>query len=125
MKRLTSTTLLLLLAACFPFGGPTRPLPGSYELERSEGGDIYWINGPDGARTGGGVLEGSVERLGWNDTYIIAYRHSTYRGDADGWMVIDVNSRSIAGPLTETELKNRRDLEEIQTLAVAEAWKRL
>jgi hypothetical protein len=125
MKSLTTTALLLLLVACFPFGGPSRSLPGPYELERSEGGDVYWINGPGGKTTAGGVLEGSVEQIGWSDKYIIAYRHSTFRGDPDGWMVIDVKSRRIVGPLGEAELKQNRELQPIHAVAVAEAWKRL
>jgi len=50
---------------------------------------------------GGGVLEGGVEKIGWNDQYIVALRHATFRGDPDGWMKIDVHTKQITGPISE------------------------
>ena len=34
--------------------------------------------------------------------FIFARRYATYRGDPDGWMIIDVNKRSMTGPISET-----------------------
>lgn len=115
-----------LFVACFPFGGETKGLPGPYSLEESEDHEVFWLHGPnEPENSGGGVLEGIVLQLGWNDEYILAYRYSTFRGDPDGWMVIDVKGRSLAGPFTEQQIKLRPELRTIHVYPVKEAWKKL
>ena len=114
----------LLLSACFPFEGGSRDLPGPYELERSEDGETFWVNGPGAESDGGGILHGAVTQVGWSQNHIVAYRKSTFRGDPDGWMVIDVEKQTVAGPLSDVELRKVVDIQGITLQPATEAWKR-
>jgi hypothetical protein len=61
---------------------PSKPLVGDFRLEP------------------GRVLAGTIERIGWNDKYIVAWR-SAMSGDVQsGWMIIDVKTGASEGPPT-------------------------
>jgi len=74
-------------------------------------------------KSGGGCIEGTVEEIGWTNGLIFARRYATYRGDPDGWMIIDVNKQSMSGPLSEAEFRGRWP--NVQTLPPQKAWKKL
>lgn len=125
-KRLAISLLclpVLILAGC----GNERTVAGSFQLELFEDGTTYYLHkrGIDDSAEGGSVIGGTVVRLGWNSRYIAAERHSIYRGDPDGWMIIDVQSGAIIGPFTDAEFRAKPETHGIQIYEVAEAWKRL
>jgi hypothetical protein len=91
-------------------------------LERAEDG-TYQIVTPD-HEDGGGVLEGTVEELAWSSELILARRHSTFRGDPDGWMVIDVATGAVRGPLSKEELQADPKLSKMTPESPANVWKR-
>ena len=95
---------------------------GLLRLELFESGD-YYLEKAGVEETGGGCIEGTVEEIGWTNGFIFARRHATYRGDPDGWMIIDVNKQSMTGPLSETEF--RAKYHGVQTLLPENAWKKL
>lgn len=119
---------LLLLLALFMAGcGSERTVAGAFRLEQWEDGQKYYLHkrGHDDSSEGGSIIGGIVLRLGWSGRYIVAERHSIYRGDADGWMIIDVQSGAISGPFTETQFRVRPEAQGIQIYEASEAWKKL
>jgi len=124
-----ATTLLVvmvMMCGCFAFGPKSKDLPGDYLLVQWEDGKSYYIGERGEKLQGGGVAGGTVERLGWDDRYIVAWRHSTFRGDPDGWMVIDTREHQVSGAWSDEELLRRSDetpaLKAIKPLSVSEAW---
>jgi hypothetical protein len=75
----------------------------------------------------GGVLAGAIEQLGWKGEYILAWRRAI-RGRS-GWMVVNVATRSVTGPLSDEELAEARKgveaLRDIEVYPVKDAWGRL
>jgi len=126
--RLTLPLLLLCVVASLLTGcGNERTVAGAFRLELFEDGTTYYLHkhGQDDSSKGGSVIEGTVLRLGWSSRFIVAERHSIYRGDPDGWMIIDVQSGAMSGPFTATELRTHPETQGIQIYEVREAWKRL
>ena len=107
---------------------PTKDLPGGYHLVLFESSSYYIDRG--GVRHGG-VLGGTISQLGWTDRYIVAWRnvwlwHKV--GDGVGWMIIDVTSGAIEGPLSPEEFeahRRKKGLRDIQIYPAEDAWKRL
>ena len=95
---------------------------GNYNLEQFEGG-LYYIQRSGHRKDGGGYLDGTVEYLGWTDKEIFVKRRSTWRGDPDGWMVIDFQSDTVRGPFSEEAFRGRYPKAIVVT--PAEGWKRL
>ena len=107
---------------------PTKRLPGPYSLVQFDGERYYVVK--EGVKFGGGgVLQGSVGALGWNDRYIVGKRFAMRSDLRSGWMIIDVQTSEIKGPFTEDEFAEavRQDssLASIKIWPVAEAWKKL
>ena len=115
--------LVLLISGC----EQQHTIAGDYRLEQFEDGKTYYLHkrGHDDSPEGGSIIGGIVLRLGWSSRYILAERHSIYRGDPDGWMIIDVQSGAMTGPFAYTEFLARPEAHGIQVYQVDEAWKRL
>lgn len=119
MRYLPPVLLLLSAVAC---NQSQRTVMGPYRLELFESGKFY-LEKAGAPETGGGCIGGTVEQIGWTNGFIFAKRHSTYRGDPDGWMIIDTAKQSIVGPLSETAF--RQKYPDVQTLSPEGAWKSL
>lgn len=125
MRIVAFMMLLLCAAGCMdqdPLNLSQRKVAGPYMLERFEGGKFY-LQKKGTNQDGGGFIEGTVEEIGWTNGFIFAKRYATFRGDPDGWMIIDVAKQSIAGPLTDAEFKQRYS--GVQTFLPEDAWKKL
>jgi hypothetical protein len=120
-------SLLLLLVLLISGCEQQHTVAGDYRLEQFEDGQTYYLHkrGHDDSSEGGSIIGGIVLRLGWSSRYIVAERHSIYRGDPDGWMIIDVQSAAMSGPFTEAEFRARPEAQGIQVYQVSEAWKKL
>jgi hypothetical protein len=105
-----------------PLNLSQRKVAGRYRLERFESGKFY-LQKTGTSQDIGGCIEGTVEEIGWTNGFIFAKRYATYRGDPDGWMVIDIRGESMSGPLPEGEF--RKKYPAVQTLGPEEAWKKL
>jgi hypothetical protein len=124
------TTILLaamvMMCGCLAFGPKSKDLPGDYRLVQWEDGNSYYIGKRGEKLQGGGVAGGTIERLGWNDRYIVAWRHSTFQGDPDGWMVIDTRENRVSGPWSDEDLTKRSDeipaLRTIKPRSTSEQW---
>jgi len=98
---LISLALLMLMLGC---GSNRMLVAGSYYLERfSENGRFYLRQRGD--RSNGGVFDGHLLQIGANQDIVIAYVKRLYRGDPDGWYMLNARTGKVSGPLTECELR--------------------
>jgi hypothetical protein len=127
--RITTSIVVMLLmglsAACGhnPFQQTYKHIAGAFYLMRWEDGKTYYIVDESHLKDneiGGGVLDGTALRLGWNDQYLVAKRYATFRGDQDGWMVIDLTSKKMAGPVGDSEEAKR--FPDLKLMSPSEAW---
>jgi hypothetical protein len=118
MRYLALLIVLVCVAGCNP---NQRKVDGPYRLEPFEG--KFYLEKAGAEETGGGCIEGTVQEIGWTNGFIFAKRYANYRGDPDGWMVIDVTKQSMIGPLPEAEF--RQKYPGVQTLSPEAAWKKL
>jgi hypothetical protein len=91
------------------FNRSTRELPSGYCLELDREFAHYRVQDCSGRRDvveGVGVVEGMVESIGWNEQAIVAWRSSCC-GDGDGFVIIDVVTDKIEGPVSQEELEGR------------------
>ena len=125
MRAAAYITLLLCAIGCMdqdPLNLSQRRVAGSYMLEHFESGEFYLrIKGSD--RSGGGCIEGTVEAIGWTNGFIYANRRALSQVDPDGWMIIDVAKKSMVGPLSDAEFKQKYP--GVQTFPPEGAWKKL
>lgn len=131
MIRLRTARLVLMLlcsagttVACDqdPFGQTERTVAGRYSLNRWESG-AYYLDDRDAPQSGSGAIDGVVKRLGWNRRWILAER-SGLTGD-DGWMVVDVANKRVAGPFPLEAIKKRPELASLVTYRADSAWDHL
>jgi hypothetical protein len=106
-----------------PFGLNTRTIAGKYGLERAD--ENYFLIDDDHPDAVGGVVEGVVLSIGWDRQRIVVERHSIFRGDPDGVMVIDLADGKIRGPLTREAVAADPELQGIKLLPPADAWQSL
>jgi len=130
MKRLLALLALVLalsvvFSGCFPFGVQQRKIAGDFSLEQWEDSTTYYLRKRGADNSGGGVIEGTVDRIGWSERYIVVKRRSLFRGDPDGWMIIDLKSKVIVGPFSDADFSVRSQSKNIETFAPGEAWKKL
>ncbi len=118
--------LYLTLAGCDVdlFGTDAHPVIGPYKLLVWEGGKYSLITD---VRDGCGVLGGTVTRIGWNDRVILAEQETCGAwGARSGWMVVDVKTRAIEGPIDPATIAKRPDLPAagIKVISAEVAWKK-
>lgn len=116
-------SIVIASAGC----GQQRKVAGAYRLEQWEDGKTYYLHqrGHDDSSEGGSVIGGTVIRIGWSSRYILADRLSIYRGDPDGWMIIDVQAGTMSGPFTEKDFLARPEAQGVKIYKADEAWKSL
>ncbi|MDY6839822.1 MAG: hypothetical protein SWH78_17830 [Thermodesulfobacteriota bacterium] len=118
-------SVTLIIYGCFPFGNQERTIAGDYRLVQFEDGETYYIYAEGQNKPGGGVIDGTVKRIGWNYRYIIVWQHSNFRGDPDGWMIINHQNRTIKGPFSDQEIAGRKEISSIDTMSPEVAWEKL
>src|SRR5205085_10236547 len=94
--------LMIVLLGVLGCDQSQRKVAGPYRLEQFESGKFY-LEKAGLPESGGGCIEGTVEEIGWTNGFIFARRYATYRGDPDGWMIIDDTKQSMLGPLSDSE----------------------
>lgn len=110
IRRIIVLTLVMsaAIAACSDdnFGSDCRSMPGSgYSLCRDANGPtVYYVESAGKSPSGGGLIHGTVKTIGWSDSVIVASRISTFRGDPDGYMVINLATKKVEGPFTGDEI---------------------
>jgi hypothetical protein len=122
---LAAAACAVLVSGCFWFGNEDRRILGSYRLEQWEDGATYYLVKRGAADSGGGVIEGTVIEIGWNDRYILVNRHANARSDSDGWMYIDSESGKLVGPDPKLNIRSRPEILGIQVYSAKVAWGKL
>lgn len=130
MRQLCGTILAAFLA--FTLGGCSdafsffgcRTIAQSFCLEQWEDGETYYLSGPIG-QDRQNIIEGTVTSIGWNERYILVRRFANFRGDRDGWMVIDIDHKSMVGPLADDEIQKDARLHDITPRNPKNAWESL
>ena len=118
--------LVATLAACDIdlFGNDRRSIVGPYGLFVVEGGKYYLVL--DKFQDGCGILGGSVRQIGWSDQVILVDQETCGgRGASSGWVVVNVKTRKIDGPIDQSAIKARSDLSAIQVMTANSAWEKL
>ena len=89
--RTLSALLMLLVWSCDqdPFHMRQRQVLPGYDFEEWEDSRTYYLVRSGDKDDGGGVLKGTVVRVGWNARYIVAERKANFGGDKNGWMIVD------------------------------------
>jgi hypothetical protein len=105
----------------------TKPLSGGYYLEDFEGGArTFSLGGPRRAADAGGVVGGTVQRIGWSQRYVVAYREPLISSEASGWMIVDVRDHTVRGPLTDPQFQEAcradSELAAIRVMPARSAW---
>jgi hypothetical protein len=126
IKKIIFISLLIFLASCDQdlFNNSCKKIHYSFFLKKWEDGKTFYLLNScnsDSAQ-GGGVLNGTINSIGWNSEFIIANRKSLFGGDKDGWIVINSHKGSLEGPFENLEKTKFKD---IKTFIPSEAWERL
>jgi hypothetical protein len=125
--RLLSVPLALAVTGCIGAAdmfAPEKSLVGPYTLFQTESG-FFKLGGPGKpAEDAGGYIDGTVDSLGWSRSRLLVWRgRPTYGGDRAGWMVIDVMSGSVAGPLSTAARLQDATLAAIPVRSASIVWK--
>jgi hypothetical protein len=125
IKPLVVVAVALISCLLYGCDRPLRQLSGGYYLERfDEGGASFFVETPGKSTNGGGVFDGSVREIGWNDDLILARVNRVYNGDPDGWYVLYIKTGRISGPLQLSELKANSAFSSIKTMEPKEVFSR-
>lgn len=105
-----------------PFGLRDRTVLGNYELYHAEW-DAYYLEHKKEDSGGYGVLEGTVGRIGWNDRHIVVWQNPN--SGTSGWIVIDSETETLTGPLTDAQLSEIPYVQGIVPISPDAAWREL
>ena len=122
MKRSVASAALISLLLC-GCNQSHRQLSGGYSLDRfDEGGTSYYVTASGKPINGGGVFDGTVQEIGWNEDWILARVTRLYHGDANGWYVLNLKTSQVTGPLQDAELKTNLTFSGIKIMPSAAAF---
>jgi len=121
MKHLIASVVVasIILCGCDP---STKNLVGGYKLERFNENMMYYVIAP-GDPGWGGVFEGTVDQIGWNQDWILARVKKMSHGDTNGWYAVDLKTKQVIGPIQESELRTNPSLSKIKCRSAEEVWK--
>jgi len=131
MKILISVLKILIVSIILSgcsidlFNSGCRALKGSgYSLCRSDDEKaLFYLEPNHQPPFGGGILAGTVQSIAWNDRVIVANRHSTFRGDPDGLMIVDIVTGKVDGPFNQEIVAKKYP--SIKLSDPADVWKTL
>jgi len=103
----------LLFCGCEP---STVKLTQGYRLERFDENGMYYVIAPEDL-PGGGVFDGTVDQIGWNQNWILARVTRLYHGDTNGWYALNLKTKRVTGPVQESELSANKEWSQIKCCA--------
>ncbi len=101
-------TSILCLIGCR--NRSSKLLPGGYVLDRFSENGMCYLMSSYGDSSGGGILDGTVDEIGWNSDWILAHVVKLYHGDTNGWYALNVKTGKITGPIEDTQLRTNSEL---------------
>ncbi len=125
---LAALSMVTALTGCDqdPFGLSCRRLAGNYCLRQWEDGETYYIDTLDSKDNGGGgVIDGTVERIAWNDQYIVVLRRPNFGPDGYGYMSINVRNGRLEGPASRVGALKEGGVSTMATVTPKVAWDKL
>ena len=123
-----SLILAVAVSACVdadPFDLSERDIVGDYELEQWEDFSTYYFEDTEREYADFpdyGPIGGTVVQIGWDEDFIIIQRKAHWGGQIDGWMLVDVASKQITGPVAWEKLMLNEALRDIKIYTAAQAW---
>jgi hypothetical protein len=121
MNRLAISALILSSSVFFGCSQPTRKIVGEYSLERFQENGMYYLITPEDL-PGGGVFDGTVQEIGWNNKWILARVTRLYHGDTNGWYALNLMTKQVVGPIQESELRTNSAFSSIECYNSAEVF---
>ncbi len=97
---------IALLQGCVdsdPFGFNKKRITDNYTLLCFPESMRYTVE-KKGSDMLGGVFEGNVSRIGWDEKQLFVDVVKNYRGDRDGLYVLEFSNGFVRGPVSEAEL---------------------
>ena len=125
LSRIVILVVIVTVPACDIdlFGNDRRSVVGPYGLFVGEG--TYYLV-LDKFEPPCGILGGSVQQIGWNDRVILVQQKTCGgRGGRSGWVVVNVKTGAVEGPIDPSIISTRSELAGIKVLAADTAWKKL
>ena len=91
----------------------SRRIAGDYCLDRMFEGDHYNLTSCStlpklSGATDNGPMDGTITKLGWNKSYILAWRVAVDRRQPDGWMLLDLAAHRLEPLITDVALSQRQ-----------------
>jgi len=122
MKYLTTTVLILSCIFLSGCNQSKRKLVDGYVLERFDENGEYYLESPEFELSGGGVFDGTIKEIGWNQDCILAYVTRLYHGDTNGWYALNLKTKQIIGPIQDSELKTNSTFLKIEYRSPADVF---
>lgn len=122
MKYLTTAVLILSCIFLSGCNQSKRKLVDGYALERFEENGEYYLESHESELSGGGVFDGTIKEIGWNQDWILAQVTRIYRGDIDGWYALNLKTKQIIGPIQSSELKTNSAFLKIECRSPADVF---
>jgi len=110
--------MFLILAYCAgmigctdadPFGRDRRKISEKYVLEKSDDTGIKYFLFKENQRSGVGVVEGQILKIGCSKKYIIFYTDRKDDSNTAGWYVLHLDDGRVIGPLSETDIDPEKE----------------
>lgn len=91
------------LVSCSVLAPSSKQVVGAYHLTQWEDFKTYYLeeDGKGETTKGGGAIDGTVLRIGWNPRVIAVNRKPTVASVKSDWVLIDVAKRTVSEPMTE------------------------
>jgi hypothetical protein len=107
-----------------PFGLSCRRIAGDYCLEQWEDGETYYIGtkNDESQDSGGGVVDGTVQAIAWNDDFILVQRQPIAWSDGFGYIVIDVRKGQVIGPRPNKAAFGNKSVTALDPVSPKVAW---
>jgi hypothetical protein len=104
---------LLIIFLCFGCSN-SKTITAGDALERFQENGMYYLIDPKNDGPGGGVFDGTVEKIGWNQDWILARIIRLYGGDTNGWYALNLKTKQVIGPIPQNDLETNASLSRIE-----------
>jgi hypothetical protein len=89
-------------------------IAGGYALERFQENGMYYLIDSTKDMPGGGVFDGTVHKIGWNQEWVLAWVRRLYHGDTNGWYALNLKTKQVIGPIQESDLQTNSGFSRIK-----------
>jgi hypothetical protein len=92
----------------------SQALADGYVLERFEENGKYYVFHLGDKSSGGGVFDGTIEKIGCKGDWILAQVERLSSNDTNGWYALNVKTRQLIGPIPSGEVRTNTELSAIK-----------